>query len=395
MVLVTLLLGLRVTLRVAARLWSTQVLSETIGDARLGDLMGTGWPVEHVFVTSDLSGHGSVFFVANCIQPQICSVRLGFIDGRETPLLEALRASTAFPPLLPAVNVRLRAEPPKTGPIRGENREWLSSLEPGAPTEVLLVDGGLTGNLGIQLDSELAPDNITLLDIIGSNTTAGTAPKGQRLPYQCEAHRTIAWVCRRCALQRIVVDSSGRKPRAAGLVTFLLNVPLLGLFIHAVLCLRVGYESSLTDDQHLAGNSLVGVVRSERILERLAFEAVPLSDPRDAHARMVAAGGFRQRSKHLSNPTFRRALDGRPLVDACIAACDEAAKVKTGLTGVNRRRAAHVVASGFLNAHVTAYGWEDFSAARAGIRQLSALLGPEAGLSEWWNSLRNREDAAR
>lgn len=375
-----------VTVPLSVRLWLHLQFKETTGTARLGDLMSTGWRKEHVFVASDLSGHGSFFFVANCIQPQLCSTRLGFFDGRDMSLLKALRASTALPPLLPAVLVPLVTEPPRRSSAVGTDREWLSSPRPDAPGSVVLVDGGLTGNLGIQLDSELAPDNITLLDIIGSRTLAGTRADGPPMPYHCR-HRMIAWICRECSLQRIVVDVSGRAPRNARLLSLLLNLPVFGPLIHAIRSLQIGYESSLADDQYLAGQVLVGMVRSERIYNTLAIEGSPLNDSSSAPARMMAAGMFLGRRDNLSEPAYRPRLGVTPLLEACIAACNEAAKVRTGLWGVKRSRAARVVASGYLNAFVSIRGREDYATADAGLRRLSDLLGEQTDLDEWWDSL--------
>jgi hypothetical protein len=41
-----------------------------VGKAHLDDLANPGWTIEHVLVATDLSGHGSVFFVVNLADDQ-------------------------------------------------------------------------------------------------------------------------------------------------------------------------------------------------------------------------------------------------------------------------------------------------------------------------------------
>jgi len=82
-----------------------------------------------------------------------------------------------------------------------------------------------------------------------------------------------------------------------------------------------------------------------------------------------------------------------PLLLACFAARDEAAMVGTGLTAVARHRAARVVASGYLNACLNKHGSGAFATADAGIRRLASLLGPDAGLDEWWGTVQTASAA--
>jgi len=91
--------------------------------------------------------------------------------------------------------------------------------------------------------------------------------------------------------------------------------------------------------------------------------------------------------KHLLNEDLRARLL-TPLEAACWDARTEASRVKTGLWAVKPKPAAITFASGYLNACLTAKGSNAIEEADRGIRALSALLGPEAGLDDWWASVR-------
>jgi len=95
------------------RFWLHMLFRGLVGDTRLDDLGGTGWTVEHAFTATDLNDHGSIFFLINAIQPQVFSLRRGYLDGRDVRFTTVLRATTALPPLLPPPRVRLRSKPAK------------------------------------------------------------------------------------------------------------------------------------------------------------------------------------------------------------------------------------------------------------------------------------------
>jgi hypothetical protein len=257
---------------------------------------------------------------------------------------------------------------------------------------IRLADGGLTGNLGIQFDVRIAPDNVALLDDLGAKTKAGTPTTP--MPYDCR-HGEIAWICTECCTATVIVDCTA-PPRRSPRLGLLLAVPLLGALVLALRSLKVLYESSFVDDQHHAGDVLVGVVRSEQMVQRLALKNSPLSDSQIAPERMMAAGAFLATRDLLTDPEFRRVYPGMtPLLLACFAARDQAAKVRTSLFAVGPRRAAPVVASGCLNACLNHHGPGAFAIADAGIRKLSSLLGPRAGLDEWWDDITRPTAPAR
>ena len=238
------------------RYWLHLLYREITGKAYLDDLGGTDWEVEHVFVASDLSDHGSAFFIANPVQPQVCSLGRGFLDGRDVRFEKALRASTAMPPVLPPTRLRLRSAPAwRMSPIADRDYLWdTRSAEP--VITAWLVDGGITGNLGIQLDSALSPDNTALLERSISATLAGY--QVGRAKYMCPRHsHQIIWDCYGCKTETIVVDASGLAPkRFRALSSLLLRLPGLGRVLLAVRSLQVMYESSLTDDQANAATPL-------------------------------------------------------------------------------------------------------------------------------------------
>ena len=380
-----------VALWVLLRLWLHGLYKQIVGSARLDDLTGTGWTIEHVFVATDLSRHGSLFFVTNAIQAQVVSLLRGVFDGRDVRFEKVIRASTALPPILPPTRLRMRSRPAAVGereyvwaPVdRGESRftAWLA-------------DGGVTGNLGVQFDSEISPDNIGVRDIAMAKTLAGTARQN---PYTCPRHEDqLAWDCAACTRQTWIVDASGLQPGESRLYNWLLGMPLIGVVVNGLRSLQVMYESALTDDQALAGDNLVGVVRTQQVLDRLGRKNNPVSASSDSKERMVAAGSYMQFIENAQTPSLRRAMGFTDLLLACMAARTSAASVRTGLTAVRRDKAAQVVASGYLNALLNAYGPTAMGRADDGVRALSDLLGPKADLDTWWAQVKEVDaDRAR
>jgi hypothetical protein len=286
----------------------------------------------------------------------------------------------------------LRSEPRRRDSPLGE-REYLWQPETehpspresvGDPVKMWLADGGVTGNLGIQLDSSLAPDNLALLESAMSRTMAGSV----RTKYLCPWHDDqIKWNCCACPQETVIVDASGATRPAPRLVDRMLGIPLLGLPVFAVRSLQVMYGSSLADDQGLAGDELVGVVSTDQMIKRIAMKNQPLSRSTDSKVRMFAAGEFLGFSRSLTLPMMRRRRLSY-LMQACYAARMASSELKTRLSAVSAPVAARVVASGYLNACLNAHGPEAIETADQGMRRLAALLGPDAALDAWWDEVR-------
>ncbi|MHA7278886.1 hypothetical protein ACX80H_03945 [Arthrobacter sp. MDT2-2] len=111
---------------------------------RLGSLRESGWHREHVFVSSDLWLSGYVGITAHIDQSFIAAPPLQPIDASALNFSTALRASTALPPMLPTVRLGIARPVDPTGSGAGGNLGRTRSL--------WLIDGGATGNLGIQTD---------------------------------------------------------------------------------------------------------------------------------------------------------------------------------------------------------------------------------------------------
>lgn len=114
---------------------------------RGSSLRDTPWQREHVFVATDLLAGGPVSFVCHRQGALVDVARRGVFSSDRVPMALMLRASAALPPLLPAVRLRLSQRAPGT-------------IEPPHPSvprgrTLRLVDGGVTGNLGIQADSSV------------------------------------------------------------------------------------------------------------------------------------------------------------------------------------------------------------------------------------------------
>lgn len=121
-------------------------LSRVRGRA-LGD---TEWHREHVFVASDLLASGQVSFICHRQGALIDAPRRGVYRADDVRISTMLRASTALPPILPPVRVPLRS--PATTTQVGLMKT------PAVRRGFWLVDGGVTGNLGIQSDSSITRD---------------------------------------------------------------------------------------------------------------------------------------------------------------------------------------------------------------------------------------------
>jgi predicted acylesterase/phospholipase RssA len=368
----------------AIRLWLWLLYRSVVGTAYLDDLANSDWTIEHVFVATDLGRYGSVFFVANAIQPQVAASSSGYFDGRDVAFTKVLRATTALPPILPPTRMVLRSKPRRrNSPFA--SREYLWKPErAGHAVKMWLADGGVTGNLGIQLDSTLAPDNLALLEFTMSHTMSGTP--ATRTAYTCRWHDDqIAWNCCACHQETVVVDASGTTRRTSRLAERMLGVPVLSLPFLAVRSLQVMYGSSLADDQAHGGDVLVGVVSTDQMIKRIAMRNRPLSRSTSSIERMFAAGEFLQFSKDLAKPALQGTLGMSRLLRACYAARTATSKLATRLSAVRAPVAAQVVASGYLNACLNAYGPHALDHADQGMRWLAELLGPEAALDDWWN----------
>lgn len=356
-----------------------------VGNARLGDLMDQDWMVEHVFVATDLSTHGPLFLTTNAIQPQVWSSILGQVDGRDVSVRKAVRASTALPPLLPPTRLRLH----KRDADEGE-RHYLWSPNDWKATQIStwLVDGGVTGNLGIQFDESLASiDMLAFRKNSVSATLAGTSQAGS--PYTCPLHPPqIVWDCRDCSNQKLIIDASGMPPGRSTAYELLLGLPIVGSVANAVRSLLVMYESGLAGDQFRAGDSLANVVRVEGVVDRVMRKNWPNSPNADFTSELRESGAYLQNRHNLrSLPLARRAIGFSALLEACILAQADASRLKTNLIAVNVETAAIVVTSGFLNALVTTRGPWAWDEAEAGVVHLSTLLGPLARLDEWWGKV--------
>ena len=167
------------------------------------------------------------------------------------------------------------------------------------------------------------------------------------------------------------------------------NLPVVGIMVYAFRALKLSYESSLVDDQSLAGDQLVGVVRSRQVFERLARKNGPWNGRSNSATQdMLAAGGYLQVLENLSDPALRAVVPGfSPLLKACVAARESAAGIGTGLHAVQPKKAAVVVASAFLNACLNEHGPGAIDIASNGIAQLARILGPKAELDAWWQAM--------
>ncbi len=376
----TTMLALFVALHYGIRLWLYFLYSGVLGSHRLSCLSKADWQKEHVFVSTDLSEHGSMFFVANPLNAQVCSSNRGFFEAGNVTLRKAVRASTALPPVLPPTRLRIRKPKAKTGPSIWAPRHTSQRLK------VWLADGGVTGNLGVQLDPDLSPDNVTLLMAALQQTLVVNELRGPPLEkYSCTYHPDeIVWTCSECDTRRVVVDASGMTPRKSRLIETLLRIPVLAQPIFAARSLHVMYESSLADDQSNAGDDLVGVVRTEQIVRRLAQKNRPPVGRGNMRERMRSAQEYEDLCASLRNSEEQTIAGMTRLVKACYQARSATALIPTTLSAIPKHHAALAVASGYLNAFLNDRGESEFDEAVVGLALLNQTLGNE--MSAWWRS---------
>jgi predicted acylesterase/phospholipase RssA len=364
--------------RLVARLALHFLLKLMVGDATLESVAGQAWAVEHVLVATDLSAHGPLFFQANGIQPLVYSRARGCFDGRDVSFKQALRASTALPVLIPPTRLRVRKRE-----VSQHERDYV--WKPVSPDvdqlSLWLCDGGVTGNLGVQL---LASNIQAIRLIAASSTIAGTSTGPT--PYKCRRHgEPMAWECGQCTHERLIVDASGLPPGPSRVWDRVLGIPGLGWLANILRSLKVMYEAGLSSDQAGAGGSLVGAVRTEQAILRLANKNLPLDESMEWPQRLMRAGEHDQFIRHATEPELRRHLRIPESVRLAIQARDDTARVATGLWAVSPSRAGRVVASGFLNALINAPDGLNPTRAHTGMQELSRLLGPRAKLDPWWS----------
>jgi NTE family protein len=143
------------------------------GDATLQDL-----PEEPRFVINATNLQSGVLFRFS--QPFIWDYRVGKIARPELPLAAAVAASSAFPPILSPVKLRFRHE--DFVPGTGEDLQ-----RPPYTTDVVLTDGGVYDNLGIETAWKLY-DTILVSDA-GSRMDAERYPRANWLHHSL---RTLA-----------------------------------------------------------------------------------------------------------------------------------------------------------------------------------------------------------
>ena len=285
-----------------ARWWLRRLYRSFGGDRTAGDLKSDEWPIRHTFVASDLSLSGSLFFTLDNGRMVAYSSRRGIYEPDLT-LSTLLRASTALPPALPPIRVSLGAE---------------VQLGRSQPARVWLADGGLTGNLGIQLSEDTTSDNPFLQSSVEAHL-GGIAPDSDS--------------------QLVVVDASGTSPASAKLANFALWTPGLSLFYESLRSLKVQYEAALTDDQHLARLTLVSVTRHANAYHEVIRDGV---EPNARAAMLRLVNDERGVARLLGLGVSERA-------GMCVNARAEAAEMSTGLWPASWRQSLAVIRSGYIN----------------------------------------------
>lgn len=136
---------------------------------RFGQLRGAGWFREHVFVASDLWSARYAAFIGHADMSLIAAPPMEPLDASRVDFRTALRASTALPPVLPAVRIGVDSAP-SSDRAYGSDRRAASS-----PRSLWLVDGGITGNLGTQSDPGITGASTRFDDLLAATRAVGEA----------------------------------------------------------------------------------------------------------------------------------------------------------------------------------------------------------------------------
>jgi predicted acylesterase/phospholipase RssA len=338
-------LVLAATQMLLARWWLRRLFRGFGGQQTAASMGPEPWPIRHTFVASDLSLSGSVFFSLGDGRLFAFSGRRGFFQP-DLSLGTLLRASTALPPALPPIRVDL-------GP------ELQLGKEASGRTLLWLADGGITGNLGIQALENITSDNPYL-------ASSMTQYLGDQNPST--------------ASRLVVIDASGVSPASAKWANVALWTPGLSLFYESLRALKVQYESSLADDQHLAGLTLVSVTRHAGAYKGAIEAGVEPSD-RAAIWRLV--NDHPQMALLLGI-----ALDERAV--RCVGARAAAAKMSTGLWPASWSLSLRVIRSGYVNtftslatdsAEVITSGWARHESRLNAAKRAQGQWGP-TGIAE-------------
>lgn len=346
------------------------------GNHRFGELVKSHWNIDHIFVSTDLATAETVFLSANSRMSSLFSPSVQCTSYPDLKFSKALRASTAFPPLVPPTRVRVPDDPDRLDepPLRS----------------IWLIDGGVSGNLGTQLDPRISPENAAALTLAQSRWRAGPSTG-----VDCSLHpEFLAWYCQECTRRSFIIDCSGVRPKPSTMIGIRLNTPVLGALYHTLRTLSVMYAASLSTHQETARESLIGVVRSDQLVKAI----VGSRNARDIesgnpHRQMGAAGAISQFEKLLQGDDERHKLARRvsltQLEHVCWHARSGAARIPTGLWPVGLKRAAICIASGYLNMCLAVHGSgrDAMEVGIEGLRALAEELGVESELRTWWRSV--------
>jgi len=230
--IVSVLLFLIVFLILQYRSWPVGSLIRSLipPDQSLRDLARC--KVHHVFCATDLT-FGRPFFLSSADGGRIFSEVYGIADGSKINLVKAVRASAAFPPLIPPIAV-------------SPNSDW-KYLQGGGlqtndvPREVWLTDGGAFNNFGT--DWHARRRELFLVENIHSENPEPSSD----------------WQNQRYGQVQLVIDAglppTGKKQR-------LLRLPVIGFFAYASRLIDLMYNSTLAGRSDASEQIAISRIRS-------------------------------------------------------------------------------------------------------------------------------------
>ena len=228
-------------------------------------------PVDHVICATDLQ-FGGPFFFSTADGGRLFSKQQGYAEAPDLSIIKAVRASAAFPPLIPPVSIRIYTA-------------WAVDKEPmrthfhARPLQLWFTDGGVFNNFGMEWQQ--------VADELFSAQTSYAERFQHKLPEMEQDDPRLAWFMNRYGQVQLLVDASKAQEE---MQTQPLGRPFVGFFRYFRRVMDVMYESTLAGRSRLPAlvawqrmntypAKWLARYKGDRLVKRACFDKFP--DPFD------------------------------------------------------------------------------------------------------------------
>ena len=211
--------------------WMATILppNKTLG--ALSDL-----PVDHVFCATDLT-FGQPFFFSTADGGRLFSEAYGYGYAPDVRVLKAVRASAAFPPLIPPVSLPIHTE--------WAVEQNLRVVFPDLPLRLWFTDGGAFNNFGMEWQ-QVAKSLFSVQEKFAEHYN-------RNLPELQHQYPLVAWFLNRYGQVQLIVDAS---MAPVPMQTGPLRRPVVGFFLYVKRMIDLMYESTLVGRSRLAASAV-------------------------------------------------------------------------------------------------------------------------------------------